>query len=222
MDPRQALTPDNARLIATIAHAAAGNKRANGNPYIVHPRRVALLTAWFIHRYWQEITEGAFEDGSFERFNWPDDCYVAAWLHDVLEDTRLDADDLIGLGLTYQQSDILWRLTKEDDQKPEGPEYFQAISECMPAMVVKCADICANLEDAYRDLFLPVERLTPRRWANYVAGKRELALPLYAPFKGLQSELLWRFGKIEKALPMALERRQQYVERQRILKLVKS
>ena len=60
---------EKARLFATSAHAAVGQKRKYTNePYIVHPAEVAKLV---------EDVGGAQE------------MIAAAWLHDVIEDTQV-------------------------------------------------------------------------------------------------------------------------------------
>lgn len=64
----------HARIYATAAHAATGQVRKyTGQPYIVHPAEVARLVATVPH-----ITEQA----------------MAAWLHDVVEDTAVTIEDI--------------------------------------------------------------------------------------------------------------------------------
>jgi hypothetical protein len=150
------------------------------------------------------------------RYNPLEDRIVAAYLHDVLEDTKLSREDLIWLGCTYRQLDIVERLTKPDDG-PAPKSYYQGISESDDALVVKCADRCANLDDAFAGLLVDAAVMTPRRWANYVDKTYTDVLPMYPVriLPGLRYQLEWRLQRIELALPDALARRQAYVNEQR-------
>lgn len=79
METRDLKTPldvvDRARIFATAAHAAVGQKRKyTGEPYIVHPAEVV------------EILRG-------RSYTTPE-MLAAAWLHDVLEDTQVNPMDL--------------------------------------------------------------------------------------------------------------------------------
>ena len=184
------MTPDEAHRIAFIAHTACGQYRADGvTPYYKHPERVAALTREF-HDYLP---------------GHGDDREVAAFLHDVLEDTNLTREHLLGLGITDRQLDIVERLTKERPNDPGTAEYYQRISESDDALVVKCADRCANLEDALVELQAKVPT-RPRRWERYVEKTITSVLPLYAALPELRAELEKRVARIEAALPASLDR----------------
>jgi len=211
---------DRARLVAQIAHAAKGQKRANGDPYIVHPERVAQLTRWFVYRY-------ALPNGTTELPGWMhkeiDDLVVAALLHDVLEDTGVTRENLLNdAGITYDQLDTVERLSKKPSANKTKEQiaqddrwYYQGISEDLKALVIKCADNCANLEDSYRMLFEPVETREVNRWSNYIQKTYDSVLPMYKLFPGLRSELEWRLKLIEDRLPVARFERDLYIERMR-------
>ncbi len=193
------MTPDLAHRIAFIAHAACGQTRADGvTPYIRHPERVALLTQEF-----NQYLPGHRDDRE-----------VAAFLHDILEDTNLTRDHLLELGITDYQLDIVERLTKKKPNEPATEEYYRRIAESNDALVVKCADRCANLEDATLELNAKVPR-APRRWGRYAQKTVAGVLPLYAKLPELRAELEKRLELLEKALPAALERRGAYAERGR-------
>lgn len=65
---------ERARLFATAAHAAVGQRRKYTNdPYIIHPQAVAELVATVPH------TPAMI---------------AAAWLHDVVEDTEVTIEDI--------------------------------------------------------------------------------------------------------------------------------
>ena len=69
---------EKARLFATSAHAAVGQKRKYTNePYIVHPAEVAKLV---------EDVGGTQE------------MIAAAWLHDVIEDTQVPLELIWEIG----------------------------------------------------------------------------------------------------------------------------
>ena len=193
------MTPELAHRIAFVAHAACGQTRADGvTPYIRHPERVALLT-----REFNEYLPGHRDDRE-----------VAAYLHDILEDTNLTRDHLLELGISDNQLDIVERLTKKRPNEPATEEYYRRIAESNDALVVKCADRCANLEDATAELNARVPR-APRRWARYAQKTVAGVLPLYAKLPELREELEKRLERLEKALPAALERRAAYAERGR-------
>ncbi len=190
---------DFAHQIAFIAHTACGQYRADGvTPYIRHPERVALLT-----REFYDYLPGNRNDRE-----------VAAYLHDVLEDTKLTRDHLLDLGITDYQLDIVERLTKEKPNEPATDEYYQRIAESNDALLVKCADRCANLEDAMLELNAKVPK-EPGRWGRYAEKTVTRILPLYATLPQLRAELERRVEWIKKALPAAVERRADFVARRR-------
>lgn len=195
------MKPDEAKRLAFIAHTACGQFRADGvTPYIAHPVRVAKLTQQF---------------DSFAPGGPLVDRLVAAYLHDVIEDTHLTRDHLVELGVSYAQIDIIERLTKAKPNDPATPDYYQGIAESVDALVVKCADRCANLEDALAEL-QPEEPKEPRRWGRYVDKTVTDVLPMYVTFPSLLRELQSRLDAISEALPDALARRSAYVERKKL------
>lgn len=199
------MTPNRAFEIAYVAHGAKGQKRADKKtPYIVHPKQVALnVTLW----HYSFETEGLNYD--------LEDCLVAAYLHDVLEDTKITCEDLLFLGVTPSQLDIIVRLTKEDPSGKAPPSYYQLIRNSDAALLVHCADRCSNLDDAYNELIVP-EPESPKRWANYCDGTEQDAIPMYVKCPALLHQLKFRIDKIARALPGALRRRQEVVNKKRV------
>ena len=66
---------EKARIYATAAHAAVGQKRKYSHePYINHPAAVAEIVSSVPHS--EEMVAGA-------------------WLHDVVEDTKITIDDIV-------------------------------------------------------------------------------------------------------------------------------
>lgn len=104
-----------AEAIATIAHRGQIDKL--GARYIDHPARVA------------ETFDKLLE-------------HCAAWLHDVLEDTSVTADDLLDAGIMPEIVDVVVLLTRSPDVS--YAEYYSRIRENPAARAVKLADIEDN------------------------------------------------------------------------------
>jgi hypothetical protein len=106
-----------AKAIATIAHRSQADKI--GVPYIEHPRRVAA------------------------RLNHPKHA-AAAWLHDVIEDCGITAENLAAAGISSEVIDAVVLLTRTEDNTGNG--YYEAIRENPIALAVKLADIADNTD----------------------------------------------------------------------------
>lgn len=92
----RSLVERSARIFATAAHAAVGQKRKyTGEPYILHPQAVAAIVASVPHT---------------------PEMLAAAWLHDVVEDTGVTLDE-IRLSFGSAVADLVYWLT--DQSKPE-------------------------------------------------------------------------------------------------------
>ncbi|BBY19867.1 hypothetical protein MSTO_00720 [Mycobacterium stomatepiae] len=89
---------------AIAAEAHAGQVDKAGMPYVGHVRRVA-----------------SYVDPANT------DAVVAALLHDVIEDTAIDAAELAERGIPAQAIDAIELLTRRDDQP--SATYYQRISE---------------------------------------------------------------------------------------------
>lgn len=71
---------------------------------------------------------------------------AAAWLHDVIEDTNLTAEDLLALGVPEEVVRIVLILTKR-----KGEPYFEYIARVKldaDAVIVKRADLRANCNES--------------------------------------------------------------------------
>lgn len=121
---------EKAKLFATAAHAAVGQKRKyTGEDYIVHPAEVVEIL-----KTTRNVTA---------------EMLSAAWLHDTLEDTQ------VSYGLLNQEFGteiadmVLWL---SDVSKPEdGNRNYRKMLDrqhiaAAPADVqtIKCCDLCAN------------------------------------------------------------------------------
>ncbi|WAC93487.1 HD domain-containing protein [Mycobacterium sp. Aquia_213] len=112
-------------LIATAdaiaAEAHAGQVDKAGMPYVGHVRRVASYVD-------PTNTEAV----------------VAALLHDVIEDTGINAAELSDRGIPQAAIDAIELLTRRDDQP--SASYYQRISEHPTAREVKLADLADNTD----------------------------------------------------------------------------
>lgn len=123
---------DIAEIFATAAHAAVGQKRDNGDPYITHPRRVSALVA---HYFPHDIA-----------------MHCAAILHDVIEDTKVKYK-LIKLIFGEDVANLVRDLSKVS-KKTDGDRatrkaidlaHLKQIS--IRAKIIKMCDIYDNLSD---------------------------------------------------------------------------
>lgn len=110
---------DRARLIAEKAHAGQVDK--SGHPYIEHVARVA------------DRVEGGVEK-------------AVAWLHDVLEDTLLEAPDLRYKGMPEEVVQAVLAIT----HRPHEPrvDYYVRVKADPYALAVKLADVADNSDPA--------------------------------------------------------------------------
>lgn len=121
-----------AKMFATAAHAAIGQKRKySGDDYIVHPQRVAAIV---------------------EKHGGTDEMIAAAWLHDTVEDTdvtpglitKMFGDEIASIveGLT----DV--SLPSDGNRaKRKSIDRMHSASASTESQFVKCADIIDNSWD---------------------------------------------------------------------------
>lgn len=132
---------ETAAAFAIAAHA--GQFRRNGTtPYIRHPEAVAL----------------ALEGESSELI-------ATAWLHDVLEDTKVRVADLRLANIPESVIKAVVLLTREDEQP--YVDYLAQVEQNEITRRVKLADINHNLSD----------HPTEKQSAKYHEGIRILARP---------------------------------------------
>lgn len=169
-----------ARDIAFIAHA--GQTRADKvHPYFVHPERVAhLVMLWSGHL-----------DLSMEELHI---AIQAAYLHDVIEDTKVNRNDLCEMGILEEVLEIVDLLTLPSPQvKPYPPEYYKNIFANKLASIVKTADRYNNLEDAIKDVKLDGD---PKgRWGRY--GVDTANILMVAMGRGHYENMEWLYDKLE-------------------------
>ncbi len=120
---------DRARIFATAAHAAVGQLRKWTNePYIVHPAEVAAIVASRPH---------------------DPEMVAAAWLHDVVEDTRVTVTDIHREFGPVVASYVHWLTNpskKEDGNRTTRKAIDREFLRNAPAEVktVKLADLISN------------------------------------------------------------------------------
>lgn len=121
---------DVARAVATIAHRGQTDKA--GRPYIEHPAAVAA---------------------SFEGRDDSIDLQAIAWLHDVLEDTDLNAQDLRNAGIGRSIVEDVERLTHWDGESDQ--DYYERVRKSERARRVKIADVMHNSDPSRLALLDP-------------------------------------------------------------------
>ena len=121
-----------AKMFATAAHAAVGQKRKySGDDYIVHPQRVAAIV---------------------EKHGGTDEMVAAAWLHDTVEDTDVTPDLITKMfgdeiaGIVEGLTDV--SLPSDGNRaKRKSIDRMHSASASTEAQFVKCADIIDNSWD---------------------------------------------------------------------------
>lgn len=126
-----------ALLIATKAHSGQVDKA--GQPYILHPIRVATQVVKYKHASNQDKTA----------------LYVIALLHDVVEDTPVTLKTLKSQGFPRPILAAVDLLTKREGEPKEA--YYARIKKNKLARLVKLADIGDN-SDPIRLKLLPIKK----------------------------------------------------------------
>ena len=117
---------------ATAAHAAVGQRRKyTHEPYIVHPIRVA---------------------NTVDSYGGTDDMISAAYLHDVVEDTRItieDINDMFGSVVAVIVDGLTDVSVPEDGNRAvrKAMDRQHSADATWAAQFVKCADIIDNASD---------------------------------------------------------------------------
>ena len=125
-----------------VAHK--GQLRKDGEAYWKHPFRVAC----------------SFMPNTDEA--------VVAFLHDVLEDTKVSLEALCEEGLTPTQEVMLLALTKKAGEKYF--DYIARVKNCAGAIPVKLADLEDNMPGAPRGMKERYEK----SWEVLTGKKREV------------------------------------------------
>lgn len=145
MTTPQGTSTGRARQIAEAAHAGQVDKA--GRPYVEHVARVAARC-----------------DGRDQ---------AVAWLHDVLEDTPITADDLRATGIEADVIEAVKAITRARGEDPGA--YYARVKSNPMALRVKHADLADNADpQRLAALDAPTrDRLT----AKYASARRALDVP---------------------------------------------
>lgn len=119
-----------AEAIARKAHTGQVDKA--GQDYIDHPRRVAANAAAIAEEQGLDPADAEF-------------AIAAAWLHDVVEDTSVSADDL-RREFPAEVVDAVDAVTKRSGEAVE--DYFARVRSDRLAVIVKAADLADNTDPA--------------------------------------------------------------------------
>ncbi len=122
----------SAKIFATAAHAAIGQKRKySGDDYIIHPERVAAIV---------------------EKHGGTDEMIAAAWLHDTVEDTDVTPELIIEMfgdevaAIVDGLTDV--SLPSDGNRaKRKSIDRMHSASASTESQFVKCADIIDNSWD---------------------------------------------------------------------------
>jgi (p)ppGpp synthase/HD superfamily hydrolase len=145
-----------AEFVATEVHKGGVDK--SGSPYINHPKRVSQLVAALFTEHSQLEA----------------DAYVAAWLHDVIEDSldhfgaQVNKSDLFLMFFRNEVLDAVELLTKRPGVSEE--EYLSSIANNEIARIVKFADLTDNTSPLRRS------GLNEQRNAKYLRYWQTLVL----------------------------------------------
>lgn len=131
---------ETALEIAVGAHKGATDQ--SGMPYILHPIAVAAKLDSLKLK-------------------------TIAILHDVIEDTDIDADYLLGKGIPKDVVDVVVLLSKPEDESYES--YLRRVKENPLAKAVKLADLAHNTDPSR------ASGLNDARREKYELAKRVLA-----------------------------------------------
>lgn len=155
-----------AQLFAQAAHGATGQKRRyTGEPYIEHPAEVVALLK----------RAGVADDGML----------AAAWLHDVVEDTKLSLLDIrLGFGgaVTYLVDHLTDCTNPADGNRATRKRLeCERWAGCEPqAKTIKCADLISNARS--------IREHDAKFWPVY----RGEAMALLAVLHDCSHPALWR------------------------------
>lgn len=125
-------------LASRIANQAHENQKYGTLPYQVHLEAVVKV----LERFGFKVSEDNFNEAVAQLL-------IAAWLHDVLEDTVLQANHLV-YHFGEVVTDLVKRVTDEPgrNRKEKKLATYPKIRENYYALVLKLADRIANVEAA--------------------------------------------------------------------------
>ena len=123
---------------ATAQYAHRGQKRRTGEPYIIHPSRVANIVSSYYPSnkvaYFSALLHDSMED-AIDQGNVSDEDEMIALIHDAIEDVDL-ANEVVNTVIS---------LTKP--KSANYSDYLLFLSNEPNALIVKMADMLDNISD---------------------------------------------------------------------------
>jgi (p)ppGpp synthase/HD superfamily hydrolase len=126
-------------MLRVIEEAHRGQTSGDGFPYVLHPIRVAMNPK--LYQYNKDLGFSALTD-----------IRCAALGHDLFEDTKVTADDLLNMGFSHRTITLISLLTHKPEQSLT--EYWSGIRTDSSALFIKLADIDHNT-NPYRNTATP-------------------------------------------------------------------
>ena len=120
-------------------------------PYEFHLRMVVDVYQDFKYLLSDDkeyYTGGDITDFDTEEVSERKACYLAAWGHDLIEDTRVSYNDVKD-HLGYEAADIIYAVTNEKGKNREqraNDKYYEGIRNTKGAVFVKLCDRIANVQ----------------------------------------------------------------------------
>lgn len=127
---------ERALLIAVLSHK--DQTRRNGDPYITHPVRVAGLA----------VNSAIRERASATRI---EQIRIVAILHDVVEDTHVDLEDLEHAGFPRTIIDAVDALTRRKEEGESYRDFIDRVKKNELGRLIKIADLQDNISDLPED-----------------------------------------------------------------------
>lgn len=141
-----------AESIAMDAHSGQVDKA--GEPYVTHPARVVQFVTTVIADN-REALEKILGSEVLDSENFRSELYAIAWLHDVIEDSEWNEEDLLIRMIPNNVIDAVQLLSKV----PSEPniDYYERLKKDVQARIVKLADLSDNSNPVRLDLLVDIE-----------------------------------------------------------------
>jgi (p)ppGpp synthase/HD superfamily hydrolase len=133
-------------------HAKTNHMYDTYLPYEFHLRMVANVAKDFSHLLDDEVDyftgKREIDRGNDNTVTLRDACLIAAWGHDLIEDTRVSYNDVKGQ-LGQEAADIIYAVTNEKGKSRKeraNEKYYEGIRNTPGAVFVKLCDRIANVQ----------------------------------------------------------------------------
>lgn len=165
-----------------MAHTAHAGQKYGGGPYVFHLYDAALALAEF--GFSPHLAETTVEFDAFSNLT------VAAFLHDIIEDTDWTYRD-VRKEFGDDIADIVWAVTDEPgrNRKEKHAKTYPKIRADWRAMALKIADRIANTRNCASEnpgLF----RMYAKEWPEFQEAFKEASLA--APWNKVGFKRMWK------------------------------